>query len=144
MYVGNDRNFNLFANFDECFRGFSITAPFKAQAHAAARSRDSFTEEAQAANTLVREADGWRAFNTDAPAIRETLERALRAAKNFAKDPDGWLLLVGDSGCGKTHLAVAIGGERLQGGNTPQFWPVPDLQVRQIDRVVQTYEQELI
>ena len=64
---------------DECFRGFSITAPFKGQAHAAARSRDTLTEQAEAANTLVREADGWRAFNTDAPAIRDTLERAMRA-----------------------------------------------------------------
>jgi 3-dehydroquinate dehydratase/shikimate dehydrogenase len=64
---------------DECFRGFSITAPFKAAACAAARSRDSLTEKAQAANTLLREGDGWRAFNTDAPAVRETLERAMRA-----------------------------------------------------------------
>ena len=64
---------------DECFRGFSVTAPFKADAFRAARSMDSATEQAEAANTLVREADGWRAFNTDAPAIRETLERAMRS-----------------------------------------------------------------
>jgi len=64
---------------DECFRGFSITAPFKASAKEAARSMDALTERAEVANTLVREADGWRAFNTDAPAIRETLERAMRA-----------------------------------------------------------------
>jgi 3-dehydroquinate dehydratase/shikimate dehydrogenase len=64
---------------DACFRGFSVTAPFKADAHRAARSRDSATEQAEAANTLLREADGWRAFNTDAPAIRDTLERAMRS-----------------------------------------------------------------
>ena len=64
---------------DECFRGFSVTAPFKGDAHRAARSMDSASEQAEAANTLVREADGWRAFNTDAPAIRETLERAMRS-----------------------------------------------------------------
>ena len=64
---------------DDCFRGFSVTAPFKGDAHREARSRDAVTEQAEAANTLVREADGWRAFNTDAPAIRDTLERAMRS-----------------------------------------------------------------
>ena len=64
---------------DDCFRGFSVTAPFKGDAHRAARSRDAVTEKAEAANTLLREADGWRAFNTDAPAIKDTLERAMRS-----------------------------------------------------------------
>ena len=64
---------------DPCFRGLSITAPFKAEAFAAARSCDSVTEEARAANTLVREAGGWRAFNTDVPAIRDSLAGAMRA-----------------------------------------------------------------
>ena len=63
---------------DDCFRGFSITAPFKARALIQSRSSDSISERAEAANTLVREKDGWRAFNTDVPAIRETLERAMQ------------------------------------------------------------------
>ena len=63
---------------DDCFRGLSITAPFKAGALIQSRSADSISERAGAANTLVREKGGWRAFNTDVPAIRETLERAMQ------------------------------------------------------------------
>ncbi len=63
---------------DDCFRGFSVTAPFKQGALIQSRSADSVSERAEAANTLVREKDGWRAFNTDVPAIRETLELAMQ------------------------------------------------------------------
>ena len=58
---------------------------------------------------------------------RETLQAALMFSKAFAQTPDGWLVLVGDSGCGKTHLAVAIAGERLQRGEEVFFAFVPDL-----------------
>lgn len=68
---------------DENFRGFSITAPFKEAAFRAARSADRASQACGAANTLVRQQHGWRAFNTDVPAIRDTLERAfaLHASK---------------------------------------------------------------
>ena len=39
--------------------------------------------------------------------------RAYEAAKNFAANPKGWLILFGPSGCGKTHLACAIANYRL-------------------------------
>ncbi|GAH29160.1 unnamed protein product, partial [marine sediment metagenome] len=42
------------------------------------------------------------------PEQRENLGEAFRLALDFAKSPDGWLILVGDTGCGKTHLAAAI------------------------------------
>ncbi|MBM3978185.1 MAG: type I 3-dehydroquinate dehydratase, partial [Planctomycetes bacterium] len=63
---------------DEVYRGFSITAPFKADAYAAARKRDGACERVGAANTLVRDGNAWRASNSDVGAVRETLERALR------------------------------------------------------------------
>ncbi len=63
---------------DACFRGFSVTAPFKSGALIQSRSADSVSDRAEAANTLVREKEGWRAFNTDVPAIKETLERAMQ------------------------------------------------------------------
>jgi 3-dehydroquinate dehydratase/shikimate dehydrogenase len=58
------------------WRGFAVTAPFKAEALALAVRSDGGADAAGAANTLVRERDGWRAANTDVPAVREALERA--------------------------------------------------------------------
>jgi len=62
---------------DENFRGLSVTAPFKEAAFALSASRDGASENARASNTLVRDRGGWRAANTDTPAIRDTLEQAL-------------------------------------------------------------------
>ena len=38
---------------------------------------------------------------------------AKRACEEFAKNPQGWLVLVGDVGTGKSHLAHAIGASAL-------------------------------
>ncbi len=67
------------------------------------------------------------AGRADETEQRETLQAALDASLAFARDPDGWLVLVGDSGCGKTHLAVAVATERLKGGEEVFFALVPDL-----------------
>ena len=48
---------------------------------------------------------------------KESLGAALAMAKAFASDPQGWLVLVGDPGCGKTHLAMAISNARLKQGD---------------------------
>ena len=58
---------------------------------------------------------------------RASLEAAYQAAKNFADDPDGWLTLFGATGVGKTHLAVAIAGERRKRGHAAFFAFVPEL-----------------
>ncbi|MFZ5878452.1 MAG: ATP-binding protein [Chloroflexota bacterium] len=44
------------------------------------------------------------------------LRQAHDAAANFADDPNGWLILLGPSYCGKTHLAAAIGNFRIGNG----------------------------
>jgi DNA replication protein DnaC len=46
----------------------------------------------------------------------ETLHKAVRSAMNFAREPRGWLVLLGGSACGKTHLAAAIGNDRVSLG----------------------------
>jgi len=46
-------------------------------------------------------------------------KKAVEASREYAKNPEGWLVFLGPSGCGKTHLAAAIANERLkQGSNT--------------------------
>lgn len=64
-----------------------------------------------------------------APRIVETLNNALASAIGFARNPAGsWLVLEGTYGCGKTHLAVAIGNARLeQFGDKVLFITAPDL-----------------
>ena len=61
------------------------------------------------------------------PLDQETLERAMHTAQAFAAAPEGWLLFNGPRGCGKTHLAVAIAGERLKQGSQVFFAFVPTL-----------------
>jgi DNA replication protein DnaC len=39
---------------------------------------------------------------------RRNLLKAFQLALEYAEDPQGWLLFLGDHGCGKTHLAAAI------------------------------------
>ncbi len=58
---------------------------------------------------------------------QETLAAALQSAQSFAQEPEGWLVLMGDTGCGKTHLAVAVAEQRLKLGQPVFFALVPDL-----------------
>lgn len=53
--------------------GLSVTIPHKQAAAAEAKTRDEAVEFTGAANTLVRGTDGLSAYNTDYPAVRETL-----------------------------------------------------------------------
>ena len=59
--------------------------------------------------------------------IQLNLEKAFRAAQEFAEQPRGWLVLTGTYGCGKTHLAAAVGNYRKGMGDDPIFVVVPDL-----------------
>jgi len=57
----------------------------------------------------------------------DSLENAFNQAKNFAKNRQGWLLMLGRYGCGKTHLAAAIANYAIQEGLSTLFITVPDL-----------------
>lgn len=60
-------------------------------------------------------------------AEKESLYRALQAAREFAQDPKSWILFTGPRGCGKTHLAIAIATECEKRGNSVLRAFVPDL-----------------
>jgi len=60
------------------------------------------------------------------PEQRENLKEAYRVAFDFAKSPEGWVVFMGDTGCGKTHLAAAIVNYQYQAGRPALFVVVPD------------------
>lgn len=75
--------------------------------------------------TVVREKqDKYGRSFKDKEIIREKvttehvkrLHSALNAAVQFAEKPNGWLVILGQSFSGKTHLAAAIGNYRLLSG----------------------------
>jgi DNA replication protein DnaC len=58
---------------------------------------------------------------------RDVMRRIYRRAREFAKEPAGWLVLLGLPGTGKTHLAAAVANERRSAGTTAYFITAPDL-----------------
>jgi DNA replication protein DnaC len=58
---------------------------------------------------------------------RDLMRRVYRRARDFAQSPEGWLVLMGLPGTGKTHLAAAIANERRSGGQIAYFVTAPDL-----------------
>jgi DNA replication protein DnaC len=65
----------------------------------------------------------FKTFNSRVPGVQEAYEMSY----DYAQDPEGWLLLVGPNGCGKTHLAAAIANQCLESGAVVLFAVVPDL-----------------
>lgn len=61
------------------------------------------------------------------PGRYPSLRRAFDEARKYAEAPDGWLILHGGYGCGKTHLAAAIANAALQRGTPVIFVTAPDL-----------------
>lgn len=52
---------------------------------------------------------------------------AYHAAQRFVTDQQGWLVLCGPSGTGKTHLAAAVGNALVEADQPVRFVSVPDL-----------------
>jgi len=61
------------------------------------------------------------------PEVQKNLQRVWKAAQQFAEKPRGWLVLTGVTGCGKTHLAAAVGNYVSAEGQEVIFISVSDL-----------------
>ncbi len=61
------------------------------------------------------------------PEKQSNLQWAFEESLSFAHKPDGWLVLKGGYGCGKTHLAAAIANVCVERGQPVLFVTVPDL-----------------
>lgn len=72
------------------------------------------------------------------PEQARSLRRAWERARAFAEHPEGWLVLRGGTGCGKTHLAAAIAHRLLERGVAALFINVPDL----LDELRATFHPE--
>ncbi len=68
-------------------------------------------------------------FNTHSgiPDEVANLKNAKKVAENWANSPEGWLCLLGEYGCGKTHLAASIANQLSELGRDVMFTTVPDL-----------------
>ncbi len=72
--------------------------------------------------------------------MQASLRRAYEKASAYAQHPQGWLILKGGYGCGKTHLAAAIANECVSLGVPTLFLTVPDL----LDSLRFTYEAPVL
>lgn len=61
------------------------------------------------------------------PDRQANLRRVFERTQEFAQHPEGWLVLRGGYGCGKTHLAIAIANACVEQGLPVLFITVPDL-----------------
>ncbi|MBI3744234.1 MAG: ATP-binding protein [Chloroflexi bacterium] len=70
-------------------------------------------------------------FNPDGMGLKgqfcDNLREAYRLAQSFAEHPEGWLVLTGQHGCGKTHLSAAISNVCREKGQDVLFLLVPKL-----------------
>jgi shikimate dehydrogenase len=89
------------AGLDGTWRGLSLTMPLKGVAFAAARHRDRRAELTGAANTLLLDPEGFRAFNTDIGGIVRSLDEEGIPAVDRAR-------IVG-AGATATSAVVALG-----------------------------------
>ena len=74
-----------------------------------------------------RSAGNTKSKHTILQIEKDSLEIAKDVCEHFARELNGWILLEGPYGCGKTHLAAAIANSAVERGVPTLFITVPDL-----------------
>lgn len=60
-------------------------------------------------------------------AVVSYMRKAVDLVREFAENPQGWLILQGDVGTGKSHLAFAVANYRIQQAQAVYIAAVPDM-----------------
>ena len=89
----------------------------------AEKERRRFEELERLSNLAPLRDKTFATFDRTVPGV----QRAFARAYEYAQSPQGWLVLFGGYGCGKTHLAAAIANEALNRHTPVLFTVVPDL-----------------
>ncbi len=100
-------------------------------------STSSWAPEFKLEKGMTFDSFDWKRVNLPLEQ-RQNLEKAFHLALDFAKSPDGWIVLQGVNGCGKTHLAAAIVNYRYQVKQPALFIVVPDF----LDHLRSTFSPE--
>jgi len=79
-----------------------------------------------------------RRGRSDRAVAQERYEHAVAIAERYAESPEGWLVITGVPGCGKTHLAAAIAHRAIERGRAAVFLPVADL----LDELRGSYDED--
>jgi DNA replication protein DnaC len=91
-----------------------------------AESEEQTRRELEAVSNMEAFAD--KSFERFDTQVHPAAARAYEIARDYAENPNGWLLLAGPCGSGKTHLAAAIAHESIHVHRLKSlFMIVPDL-----------------
>ena len=100
---------------------FGVLFPCRCKVEAAERrKREEFRRLSNLQHFEDKTFDSFDAYNA-------SLLRAFARAQEFARRPRGWLVLFGEYGSGKTHLAAAIANAAIARDITTYFGAVPDI-----------------
>lgn len=97
----------------------------KTDEHAASRAR-KFRELSNLGPLASKTFESISIERANSAYSRTALAGAIRVARDFAAQPEGWLVLTGPSGCGKTHLAAAATSQLLAQNHGALWVFVPD------------------
>ncbi|MDQ3855941.1 MAG: ATP-binding protein, partial [Chloroflexota bacterium] len=91
-----------------------------------AENEEHLRRELEALSNMEAFSD--KTFESFDPAYHPAARSACTVAREYAQSPDGWLLLCGHCGSGKTHLAAAVANESIRVRRVKSiFMIVPDL-----------------